>query len=207
MNTPLLTLSAACGICGPVIYALVVFVLGLISPGYSQAAQLMSELGASGAPYALVMNLGGFLLLGILLVIFSFGLYAALKPSLASRAGAILVAIAGLTYIGEAVFSCDKGCIPVTFAGSAHLFIGDLAVLDAVLAAFVLALAMRPDTRWKGYWEYSVASGYLVLVLLPFFPFLVGLTGLMQRVVVAIIFLWLLVIAQKAYRILAEKKG
>ena len=53
---------AACGICGPVLYALVVLILGALTPGYSQAAQLMSELGESGAPYALAMNIGGFLL-------------------------------------------------------------------------------------------------------------------------------------------------
>jgi len=111
------------------------------------------------------------------------------------------VAIAGLTYIGEAAFSCDRGCVPVTFAGSAHLLIGNLAVLDAVFAAFVLVDAMRPDSRWKGYWEYSAVTGILVLILLPFFGAIPGLTGLMQRIVVGIILLWLLIIAQRAYGI------
>jgi len=206
-NTLLIRFSTACGLCGPIIYALVVLVLGFLTPGYSHVTQLMSELGESGAPYALAMNLAGFLLPGVLLVIFSLGLWAALKPTLAGRGGVVLVAIAGITYIGEAVFSCDRGCIPVTFAGSAHLLIGDLAVLDAVLGAFILALAMKQDIRWKGYWQYSAATGILVLVLLPFFTALSGLAGFMQRLVVGVILLWLLVIAQKARRIVAEKKG
>jgi hypothetical protein len=151
------------------------------------------------------MNLGGFLLLGVLLIIFSRGLYTALHPSPASRAGALLVALAGLTYLGEAAFSCDRGCIPVTFAGSAHLLIGDLAVFVAVLAAFVLAIAMRPDPRWSGYWQYSLATGILIIALLPLFSVLSGNTGVVQRLVVGVILLWLSIIALRACRIVGEK--
>src|SRR5512136_1356345 len=201
-KNPLQRYAATCGIVGPILHTLVVFVLGILTPGYSQATQLMSELGENGAPYALAMNLGGFLLLGVLLLIFSFGLHAALRPSRASRAGALLVVFAGLTYIGEALFSCDRGCVPVTFGGSAHLLIGEIAVFVAVLASYTLALAMRPDGRWNGYWQYSAATGILVILLIPLFPVFVCVTGVVQRLVVGVILLWLFVIALRAYRIL-----
>jgi hypothetical protein len=114
------------------------------------------------------------------------------------------VSIAGLTYIGEAIFSCDRGCIPVTFAGSAHLLIGEMVVVVAVLASLTLAGAMRPDERWKGYWQDSVTTGILVIALLPPFPIFSGFPGAGQRLVVGVILLWLLVIARRAYRIAGE---
>jgi hypothetical membrane protein len=203
-NTTLLRASAACGILGPVLFSLVVLVLGILTPGYSPSEQMMSELGEAGAPYALVMNLGGFLFLGILLIAFSFGLRAALRPSGASLTGAVLVILAGLTYIGLAAFSCDRGCIPVTTSGSVHLLIGENAVFVGVIASFVLALAMRPDARWNGYWQYSVATGILVVLLLPLFSLFTGMTGAVQWLVVGVILLWLFVIALRAYRILSE---
>jgi hypothetical membrane protein len=206
VNTTLLRATAACGILGPVLFALVVLVLGFLTPGYSPSAQMMSELGEAGAPYALVMNLGGFLLLGILLICFSFGLHAALRPSVASLTGALLVILAGLAYIGLAAFSCDRGCIPVTVAGSFHLFIGENAVFVGVLAAFVLAIAMRPDARWKGYWQYSVATGILVVLLLPLFSLFTGITGAIQRFVVGVILLWMFVIARRTYQIVSKRE-
>jgi len=202
-RSALLRLSAACGVLAPVIYALVIFVLGLLTPGYSQITQLMSELGETGAPFALVMNLGGFLLLGILLIAFSFGLYASLPPSRAGCAGAVLVMIAGLTYAGEATFSCDIGCLAVTTAGSLHLLIGEIAVIVAILASFALAIAMRKDPRWKGYWQCSLATGVLVILLLSLFTVFPTGQGAVQRLVVGVILLWMLAIARQAYRILS----
>ncbi len=198
-NQAFLRFSTACGILGPVLFALCVFLIGLLTPGYSQATQLMSELGETGAPYAPAMNLTGFLLTGLLLLLFSPGLSAILPPGAPGRAGSILVGIAGLTYIGEAIFPCDRGCIPVTFAGTVHLLIGEIAILTAVLASLLLAAAMKPDPRWAGYWQYSVATGVLVILLLPLFSLFPGAPGAVQRLVVGVILLWQFLVAVKAH--------
>ena len=47
-----LSLLAVCGITGPVIYAVVVIILGLLRLGYNHVTQIMSELGEVGAPNA-----------------------------------------------------------------------------------------------------------------------------------------------------------
>jgi hypothetical protein len=47
---------------------------GTLRPGYSHAAQFISELGAAGTPHAALMNLGGFIPSGLLIGIFGAGL-------------------------------------------------------------------------------------------------------------------------------------
>ena len=70
-----LRILALCGIVGPIIYAIVLTVLGLLWPGYNPISQYMSELGAVDAPHPIVMNVLGFQLLGIFMIDFGFGLY------------------------------------------------------------------------------------------------------------------------------------
>ena len=72
-------LLALCGIAGPIIFALVVLILASLTPGYSHVADYMSELGATGAPYALFMNTLGFFLLGIMMIAFALGLHHGIK--------------------------------------------------------------------------------------------------------------------------------
>jgi hypothetical membrane protein len=68
--------------------ALAVFLLTVIGganfPNYSHASQFISELGASGAPNARVINLAGFLPAGLLLIAFTFQACRLLCPSAAS---------------------------------------------------------------------------------------------------------------------------
>ncbi len=65
-------LLAFCGIIEPIIYAIVLIVLGFLEPEYNHLTDFMSELGAVGAANALAMNLFGFALLGFLIVFFCF---------------------------------------------------------------------------------------------------------------------------------------
>ncbi|OGD53384.1 hypothetical protein A3K80_05350 [Candidatus Bathyarchaeota archaeon RBG_13_38_9] len=63
LNT--LQLAAVSGIIGPIIFAVVVFVLGQLRPNYNHFTQTMSELGEVGGQNAMVMNIAGLGLLGI----------------------------------------------------------------------------------------------------------------------------------------------
>lgn len=68
-------LLAACGIAGPLIFVTVVAILGFIRPDYSHATQLVSELGEPGEPYAMIMNVFGFILFGLSMIPFAVGLH------------------------------------------------------------------------------------------------------------------------------------
>jgi hypothetical membrane protein len=203
----LIRYSAVSGIAAPVIFTLTVCVLGLIQPGYSHLSQLMSELGETGAPYAIIMNVIGFGLFGILIVGFAPGLYFALGQRRTAFAGAVFILAAGLAFIMMAFLPCDTACVPVTTAGRMHLVLGLVAIVAAVLAAGILAFAMREDTHWHGFWIYSLASGLLVLLILPLFLSVQGYEGLFQRLMVAVILVWIEVIAIRLYQAAALQES
>jgi hypothetical membrane protein len=206
-DTLLIRYSAVSGITAPVIFFLTVCVLGLIQPGYNPVAQLMSELGETGAPYAIIMNVVGFGLFGILIVGFAPGLYFALGQHRAAFAGSAFILASGLAFIAMAFLPCDTACVPVSTAGRMHLILGMVAIVAAVLAACTLAFPMRGDAHWHGAWIYSLASGLLVILLLPLYGSIPGYEGLFQRLMVAIILVWTEVIAIRLYQAAAVQSG
>jgi len=88
-----------------------------------------------------------------------------------------------------------------------HLILGMVAIVAAVLAACTLAFPMRGDAHWHGAWIYSLASGLLVILLLPLYGSIPGYEGLFQRLMVAIILVWTEVIAIRLYQAAAVQSG
>ena len=129
-----------CGIAGPGIYAFIVILLGFLQPGFNHITQFMSELGETGAPYAVIMNLAGFALIGTFLIIFAARFYLEFAGIRGATPSSLLLALTGVLYLGEAYFPCDAGCVPVTGPGLLHLELGQVSVFVAVLAAFVIDL-------------------------------------------------------------------
>jgi len=74
-----------------------------------------------------------------------------------------------------------------------------------VTAAFLPRYRMREDGNWDRYWQYSVPAGVLVLGVLPVFLTYGHLDGLLQRVLVGLIFLWREVLAIRLF--LASSAG
>ena len=194
-----------CGIAGPVIYAFMVIVLGFLQPGFNHVTQLMSELGETGAPDAIIMNLAGFALTGILLIIFAARFYLEFAGIRGATPASLLLALTGMLYIGEAYFSCDAGCIPVTVSGfSPPSAWPGSCLCGRILAAFVIAYVLKPERDWRGYWQYSVVTGLLVLLLIPVMVSQPEIGGLLQRLLVGVILVWWEVLAIRMYLVNRE---
>ncbi len=192
---PLNAVPALCGMAAPVLFAVTVIVAGYLTPGYNPVTQVMSELGIPGVPGAAVMNIIAFGLVGILLVVFAFAVLRAFSSRRTGAFGSAMVAAAGLFFVAMAVFHCDPGCMPRTAAGNLHLLFGLGAIVAAVLAILALSYAMFREQGWGGYWQYSLVTGILVLVTLPAFMAAQDAAGLLQRLMVGLIFLWTEVLA------------
>jgi hypothetical protein len=65
----------------------------------------------------------------------------------------------------------------------------------AVAAMFLLGYSMQRTGMWNRYWQYSVITGVLVLLILPVFMFAGDSDGLVQRVFVGLIFFCMEVLA------------
>jgi hypothetical membrane protein len=189
----------------PFIFGITVLVVGYMTPGYNPVTQVMSELGIPGEPYAAVMNVMAFGLVGILLMGFAYAVYRAFRARWQVAAGSAMVAGAGLSFFAMAFFHCDQGCMGATPAGSLHLLFGLVAVVAALVAALTLSAVMRQEPGWGGTWQYSLVTAILVIAILPVFLSLQDLAGLLQRIMVGIIFLWTEVLAIRIFLISREE--
>jgi hypothetical membrane protein len=188
-------LSAA-GIVGPLLYTGTWLVLGFLDPDYNHVRDPISDLSAIGAPYAPVMTFI-IIVFAILTVAFALGLHLGLPPGF--WAGPAALVIAAIGYVGIALAPLDLANygddnVPHTIAASVTVF--------ALMLAPVLHYPrLRRDTEWRNIGQYSIATtvaafAFAILASLPAF---VGREGLMQRLVLLVVLVWMVVIATRLY--------
>lgn len=199
----ILQLSAFSGVIGPIVFAVVVFVLGQLRPDYNHFTQTMSVLGEAGGPNAVVMNVAGLALLGILMIVFSFGLRRGLTGGMDSKFGSILIAVAGTSLIGTALFPCNPGCVNQSFSGKMHDVFSAIPAIAIILALLLISKSMKRDIRWKNYWAYTLVTSILTMLcsFLLIFSVPEGWNGLVQRFGMGIPLLWMMVTAIRLLRL------
>jgi hypothetical membrane protein len=208
-SNALLLASLMAGAIGPALFWLVVLVDGFTKPGYDARTQTISELALGEQGWAQSAN---FLLVGLLMLAFALGLRLRFPSGKGSTFGPLLIALFGLGLLVSGIFTTDPpqgGATSMTTSGAIH-DLAFLLVLAAIVAAcFVFARRFRREATWRGYGLYSFITGFLVLGLLAAF-ILHGdgapVAGLLQRVLVAVFFLWVEVIALRAVRLTAGSR-
>ena len=193
------------GVAGPILFVLAVLAAAAGHPGYSHVANFMSELGATGAPRAALMNYIGFVPAGTLLTVFAITLVSALPRTPLVTAGVVLVMLFGIGVAAAGIFSCDLGCPTSggTLENQIHNAIGPSCFLCVIAGAGILGWQFRELPDWRHLSGYSLATSAVALV---FFLGLVrsldarALTGLWQRLMLGTLFLWCGVTAVHACR-------
>jgi hypothetical membrane protein len=187
-----------CGIIGPILFTGVVIILGLLRPGYSHVSQAISELGENGAPNAIIQDTN-FIIFGLLVIAFAYGLHRAIGYGKGSKVGPILIALfGGVAAIGAGIFP-----IPNPLHAPVSIF----GFITLMVATFIISRRLGQDPRWQGYRKYSLATGVIAVVL-----FLVLLSnvkggpwfGALQRLFLADLFIWMEVMAIHLLRISSQ---
>jgi hypothetical membrane protein len=198
---PLVRIGALAGIGGPLLYAAVVAGTGYLTPGYNPLTQWISELGATGAPYATAFNVLGPGIFGLLSVVFALGLWRGLKGGPLAFTAAALVTIAGIAGILEGIFPCDPGCIPVTMTGSLHLTIGLVPLLGMLAAMEIFAFTVRKDPGWPRFFVFSQVMVALTIIFALAFSSGALFDGLYQRVMIGAILVWVMAVGVRMWRL------
>jgi len=190
-----------CGIVGPVVFALVLLVIGSIVPGYSHSSQFMSELGAVGSPYQNEMNVFGFILLGLFIIGFSVGLYRTIASGWSGKIGSLLFLFGGIVMVLVGLFPCDAACDTVTFTGTMHEVTSTVASVSVIFGIFFIARQLRVRESGR-LWVYTLLTGLLtVLFSLVYLWVDTPFPGTVQRVSMAIPLVWMVVTGLKFRRI------
>ena len=195
-------LAAIGGVIGPILFAVLVVVGGMLYNGYSHVGQKISELGGEGAEYAILQNLN-FLMIGVLVIGFSWGLGRVLGPP---YVGPVLIAFFGLSSsIANGLLPCDVGCKGQTSVGLLHNITGVAGFLAAIVGMFVLARRWSHDPRWQTRVNFTRATALVAIVGLAWFVVTQAadaqtFAGIAQRVFVSAFLLWISVTALRLYR-------
>jgi hypothetical membrane protein len=205
----LVRLAALGGVIGPILFAVLVVVGGSLTQGYSHAAQVISELGATGAAYAWVQGLA-FVVVGTSVIGFAWALARALGPP---WWGPLLIGIFGVTAVlAGTVLPCDAGCQAQTAVGLLHNITGIAGFVSAIGGMFLLGRRWTSDPTWASHVGFTRAAALVALVGLLAFIATRALesdtvAGAAQRLFVVPLMLWVVVTAARLTRVLDRAGG
>jgi hypothetical membrane protein len=190
--------SAACGIVAPFLSAVVAAGVGYLHPGYDFTEQRLSELGASGAPYAALFNVMGLMASGVLVAVFSVGLYLEFSDRLA-RIGSGLLTVCGASLFMTGVFPCDVGSVEASVSGIMHGVFAGIGTFAIIGAALAMWLGLKRDAVWRDHSRFSL--GVAVVAVALYLPYQVcpvtGWIGTFQRMLVLVLLVWIEVMSIK----------
>jgi hypothetical membrane protein len=175
----------------------------LMRPGYDQLSQYGSEL--STGPNAIIMN-ANFLAAGLLIIAFAAGLFRSIQGGRWLRMGSALLGVCGAGEAVTALFPCDPGCplAAESFSQLAHNADAVVAFVALALAPLLISTGLKQNRYWQGYQHYSFVTGLATIGLFSIFSAAslgyLGFVGLLQRLFLAVPFLWIEVMATKLLR-------
>lgn len=115
------------GFCGCLLFTATTVIGSVLHPGYDSVSQFISELYASGAPYADALRFYGYLPSGVLFMVFAFLLHSVLPKSAGTTLGCLLFGFGyGFGTVICSIFNCDAGCNPEFVNPSLSQFIHNL---------------------------------------------------------------------------------
>lgn len=198
------------GITGPVLFTVVVLVSGALRPGYSHLQHFISELGVAGTPYAALMNYAGFVPAGLMLATFGVALAFALPSGRLFRLAAVLVTTFGLGIAASGIMSCDLGCPQGegSLENVVHNTIAPVSFLCLIAAMALLGVRVRGFPAWRHLSLFSLLASATALCLLVVLASSLDsrvLTGLWQRLLLAVLFSWCAIVGIEAFRHPADR--
>jgi len=143
-------------------------------------------------------------LFALLIMAFAYGLHRGLPPG--SWLGPAVLAIAGVGYVGIAL-------APLNLAtpedpGVPHTISASVTVFALMFAPVLVFPRLRRDAGWRNLGGYSIATTVLAFAFAVFasLPAFAGWEGLMQRLVLEVVLVWMIVIAIRLYVVYRVKE-
>ena len=193
------------GVAAPALFSLVVLVSAALRPDYSHLTSFISELGATGTPRAALMDYAGFVPAGLMFAAFGIALARALPRDRLTTVAAVLVTLFASGVVTSGVISCDPGCPQNggSVENTLHNGIGPISFLCLILAAGILGIRFRRLPAWRHLSVYSLLTSAFALGFLVALAISVetrALTGVWQRLLLATLFLWCVIVGLRAAR-------
>lgn len=203
-------LAAWAGMIGPALFVAIFTIEGWLRPGYEPLKSYVSVLSLGSRGWIQIAN---FILLGVLLLIFTRCVAAEFQTGKASRGGPILLTIIAILFIVSGPFVMDPTGTPlnqVTVHGTIHGLAGGIIFLLMPISCFVFLRRFRVDPNWRSLQWWTLALGIIIaaaVVLLTISSKLpevqnvfIDWLGFIQRIIIVPFMLWLFLFALGLHR-------
>lgn len=186
-------LAARVGWSSMVTFVLLLILGGALTDGYSHVTQKISELGATGAPYAALQNLN-FVILGVGVLSFAWALYQTSSSS--TLLPSLLIGFFGVVAVAHAFISCDVGCKGETPMGLLHNVTGLIGFVAVIAGMLVVAKqwsavpALRSRVRLTRVLAVVAICGLVTFVATQALD-VQSFAGIAQRVFAGSFILWI----------------
>ena len=180
---------ALAGIVGPLVLVALDLTAAFAVPNYDIIRDTISSLALTSMGWIQTI---GFLVIGLLIEIFTAGLFLNIKRRRGFGFGILLLALFGFGMLLIGAFRTDPVGGPATVNGKIHL-VGAYGVLGLFPVAVALLLSsIWNDPQWRGMFRYSAATGLVAFGLAVGRLFLPQLSwfGLYERLTVANAIAW-----------------
>ncbi len=198
---------AMAGMAGPIVLAATDLSVGIAQPGYSPIKDSISSLALTHLGWVQTI---GFLAIGLLVEIFVAGLLFNVRPARGFHLGIGLLVVFGFCLLLIGAFRTDPvGTDPHTTEGAIHTFVASGVFWLFPLALAFMAPSLRQDTHWHNIYVYTLAACVIDVVLvvaMGIFGDTVGWFGLMERLTVANMIIWVEVAAIKMLRLSLKRR-
>jgi hypothetical protein len=194
--------SAWAGILAPIIFVGVFTIEGILRSGYDPMSMYISALSLGDRGWIQIAN---FLLLGLLLFVFTFGLSKEFRSAKVSRAGIITLYVISGLFLISGLFVMDPAETPtdqLSVSGSIHGIAGGFVFLLMPIIMFIFLRRFSSDSKWQSFrwWTLTlvVIEAFVVIAFIyiseaPEQPnAYANLLGLFQRIALIPFMIWVL---------------
>lgn len=173
------------------------FLMSSIRPDYYHRTKAVSELGSVGAPNAIIWNFTGFIFVGLLIAVFSIGLYKSITVSGKGTIASFLLCGSGLFFAFAGVFPGD-----LEDRDSLTTILHAVGSLGSGLFFVIAVFCYIPAMKASAYWRSSVIPSVSIAMLLVLSGFLRSgaAPALGQKIGFLIFFVWISFMAYKLYK-------
>ena len=157
-------LAAWAGMIGPVLFIAIFTLEGWLRPGYNPLGMFVSELSLGPRGWVQIVN---FIVFGVLLLVFTWGVADEFQDGKMSRAGLILLAIIGISFLVSGPFVMDPGTtIPnlISWHGRLHSIFGALVFSLSPASCFVFFHCFRKNPKWRSLQWWTLTSGVIITI-------------------------------------------
>lgn len=191
------SLLALAGMVGPLVLATTDFTAALANPNYNLIKDSISSLALTSLGWLQTI---GFLAIGLLVEIFTAGLLFNVKGTRGFRFSIGLLVFFGFALLLIGAFRTDPVGTTRTIEGTIHGLTATSAFWIFPVAILFIAPSLQKDTNWRNIFRYTVIAGILAIafvITLGVLPDETSWFGLLERVLVANMIIWVEVAAVK----------